>query len=239
MAYHHSPKIVTDGLVLCLDAANRKSYPGSGTTWTDLSTPSVNGSFINGTQFSTDNSGVINFDGIDDYVQLSNSTSYKVQFPLTISLFFKVNSTLSSTAVLLRTDNTNINHRGVLIQMNSSAFLNITYGNGTSNTASGRRTYLSATTLSLNQWYNLVVTLPDSLNCISYLNGTLINTPYNSGTATTLVYSTGGGTIGWRNDGAALNYFPGQIANILSYNRALSSTEILQNYNATKSRFGL
>ena len=66
MAFIHSPKISTDGLVLALDTANRKSYPGSGTVWNDLSGNGNNGSLINGPTFNGANGGSIVFDGVDD-----------------------------------------------------------------------------------------------------------------------------------------------------------------------------
>ena len=68
MATYYSPKIVTNGLVLCLDAGNTKSYSGSGTTWTDLSESATNGTLTNGPTFNSDNKGSIVFDGIDDYI---------------------------------------------------------------------------------------------------------------------------------------------------------------------------
>ena len=71
MGLAHSPRIVTDGLVLCVDAANTKSYPGSGTTWTDISGKGHNGTLTNGPTFSSDNMGGIVFDGSNDAVTLS------------------------------------------------------------------------------------------------------------------------------------------------------------------------
>ena len=69
MAFIHSPKLVTNGLVLCLDAANKLSYPGSGTTWYDLSGNANNGTLTNGPTFNSANSGSIVFDYIDDYIK--------------------------------------------------------------------------------------------------------------------------------------------------------------------------
>ena len=71
MAYRNGPKIVTDGLVLCLDAAIGKSYPGSGTTWYDLSGNGNNGTIVNAT-FNSSNNGTIYLDGTDDYVNFGN-----------------------------------------------------------------------------------------------------------------------------------------------------------------------
>jgi hypothetical protein len=75
MAYFHSPRIVTDGLVLALDAANTKSYPGSGTTWSDLSGNSNNGELVNGITYDDTNLGSLVFDGVDDYVQITKVPS--------------------------------------------------------------------------------------------------------------------------------------------------------------------
>ena len=72
MALVHSPKIVTDDLVLYYDAANTKSYPGTGTTWTDLSGNGVTGTLVNGATFNSGNGGYIVFDGANDYVSTIN-----------------------------------------------------------------------------------------------------------------------------------------------------------------------
>jgi len=72
MAFSYSPKIATDGLVLCLDAANNRSYPGSGTAWTDLSRGGNNGALTNGPTFNSANGGSIVFDGTNDYVQVTS-----------------------------------------------------------------------------------------------------------------------------------------------------------------------
>ena len=75
MAFIHSPKIITDGLVLALDAGNTKSYPGSGTVWTDLSGNNNTGTLTNGPTFNAANGGSIVFDGTNDYVTLPISTT--------------------------------------------------------------------------------------------------------------------------------------------------------------------
>ena len=77
MGLAHSPSIVTNGLVLALDAANRKSYPGTGTTWTDISGNGNSGTLVNGPTYSSANGGSIVFDGTNDYVVTSTITNYK------------------------------------------------------------------------------------------------------------------------------------------------------------------
>jgi hypothetical protein len=73
MGLSHSPSIITQNLVLCLDAANSKSYPGSGTTWTDLSGNGNNGTLANGVGYNSGNGGSLVFDGVDDYVSLTSA----------------------------------------------------------------------------------------------------------------------------------------------------------------------
>lgn len=75
MAFSFSPRAVTNGLILSLDAANTRSYPGSGTVWTDLSRSGINGTLTNGPTFNTANGGNIVLDGTDDYVNCSNSST--------------------------------------------------------------------------------------------------------------------------------------------------------------------
>ena len=83
MAFNYSPKISTDGLVLCLDAANTKSYSGSGTVWSDLSRGGNNGTLTNGPTFNSGNGGSIVFDGVNDYVDCGVSN---ISLPINITL---------------------------------------------------------------------------------------------------------------------------------------------------------
>ena len=106
MALAHSPRIVRDNIVQYLDAANTKSYPNSGTTWTDMSSRNRDGTLTNGPTFSTDNLGCFNFDGSNDYVDLnfvftqaSSANSY------TVVVAAKLSSTSTSRRQILSCDN--------------------------------------------------------------------------------------------------------------------------------------
>ena len=106
MALAHSPRIVRDNIVQYLDAANTKSYPGSGTTWTDMSSRNRDGTLTNGPTFSTDNLGCFNFDGSNDYVNLnyvftqaSSANSY------TVVVAAKLSSTSDSRRQIFACDN--------------------------------------------------------------------------------------------------------------------------------------
>jgi hypothetical protein len=91
MALAHSPKIVTNGLVLAVDAANLKSYAGSGTTWNDLSGNIIAGELVNSPTFNTSNNGFFQF-VTDDYARFQNSTLLDTQTP-TVEVWVKTNAT--------------------------------------------------------------------------------------------------------------------------------------------------
>ena len=77
MGLAHSPRIVTDNLIQCFDAGNVKSYPGSGSTWTDLSPRAVDGTIYNSPTFSSNNNGLFVFDGSNDKVSIPDSTDFE------------------------------------------------------------------------------------------------------------------------------------------------------------------
>ncbi len=79
MATRYNSQVVKDGLVVCLDAGNPKSYPGTGNTWYDLTINGNNGTLTNGPTFSSINGGGIVFDGINDYVSVGNLGSFYAQ----------------------------------------------------------------------------------------------------------------------------------------------------------------
>ena len=233
---YYGPRIVSNGLVLCLDAANKNSYRGTGTTWTDLSGNSNNGTLINSPTFSAGNMGSIVFDGTNDYVDTVN-TGTTFQFAnvtFTVSLWIK---TTSSTGGVIISKGATASTAGWLFQFDSSGTVS-----GTTKGSDGINTYnrSSTATVNNNTWRNIVsvyttntTTLGSNTTSI-YIDGVLSN---GTGTLGGAVYATTTDTIqiGRRPTGA---YWSGSVSNIQIYNRALSATEILQNYNATKSRFG-
>ena len=91
MSNYYGPRIVTDGLIACLDAANTKSYPGSGTVWTDISGNGRNGPLINGPTFNSSNRGSIQFDGTNDYINFGNTLGVEGN-PFTHNILFYLNS---------------------------------------------------------------------------------------------------------------------------------------------------
>ena len=224
MAGINGPKIVTNGLVLCLHAADRKSYPGSGTSWLDLSGNNNTGTLTNGPTFNSGNGGNIVFDGSNDIV----TTSYKQSSTVfTWSVWFKTN-VLSDGVYRNIMSIPSPNYILVLLNFNSANF-----GFWTSDSLGGES--LSTPTLSTGVWYNIVFVREGN----SITNGykAYVNSRFYGSANTGTWSSTDVLSIGGRTD--VSQYFNGNVSNILIYNRILSAVEILQNFNAQRGRFNI
>jgi hypothetical protein len=219
---------VSNGLVLCLDAANKRSYPGTGTTWTDLSGNSNNFSLINGPTFSNTNLGNIVFDGADDYLLISSLVwDYNVNF--TIQFWFNTNSLGGVNGYgLFFNGNTGLNTNRVQIagDSNGSIYLN------TVGSSVGDDFVSAAGLVTVGKWFNFAA-VRNSGVITTYLNGTSVA----SGNVNYSVSQQSNLYVGFVLSSGALWYLNGRMSSILINNRALSATEVLQNYNATKSRF--
>jgi len=229
MGFYRGPHIVTDGLVLYLDAANTKSYPDSGTTWRDLSGNNNSGSLANGPTFSSDNRGSIVFDGSDDYVittNLLNPTTNPNE-----SVFVWFNPTAAGQIVSeLGQATINTGWHDSNIEVNSSGIFSFSVWHGSLTNK------VVSTAKSFNNWYHLGFTYSGT-TFTAYINGSSIGTTtFTRETTTSLYY--GLCSIDGTNMGTNA-YGSGKMGNFMFYNRALSATEVLQNYNATKTRFGL
>ena len=225
------PKIITSGCVLSLDAADKLSYKGSGTTWKDLSGNNNTGTLTNGPSFSGANSGCIVFDGIDDYVAGGNLGSFYSQGTISYWMY--------STAVENYRNPFTTNYNGGNVGIRFEQYTSATpYGSGFSvaiGNDAGTFTnfsYSPIAILTVNSWYNVVLVWNTVTNkAIGYLNGDLKFNSSHTYWATTLP------AIAIGNGFSSARYFKGNISSVGIYNRALSATEILNNYNATKSRF--
>ena len=224
MATRYSPAIVTSGLSLCLDAANKVSYLGSGTSWYNLSGTINTGTLTNGPTFSAANMGSIVFDGVDDYVTGIGSSIVPT-------------STAAYTVSVWCYRNTNNTGYKELLAQWTNANSGNSFFFGFDNSAVRFTDNWNPITVSgagnTNVWMNLVGVYTVS-NAYIYLNGVLAATKGSGFTYT----GTGPLIIG-RQGELSSEYFDGRISNVKVYNRALSATEVLQNYNATKTRFGL
>jgi hypothetical protein len=226
--------IVKDGLVLWLDVNDKTSYPGTGTSWRDLSRGGNNGTLTNGPTFNSGNGGSIVFDGGDDYSDHGDASSINIPDSLSVNMWIKINLIDG-------------NWRGVISKRRTDGVTNygINFNGGANllqwyfNNGSGY-TILSVS-LSANfttgVWYNLcTIFQKSSTNTLAFLysNGILLNSGTLSGNVGTAVVPL---SIGRSFSGG--EYFSGNVATTQIYNRALSQNEITQNYNATKARFGL
>ena len=217
MGLAHSPSIVIDGLRFCLDAANTKSYPGSGTTWTDISGKNHAGTLTNGPTFSSDNGGSIVFDGSNDYV---NATPITKPASCTFSCWAK--STDVSTVMLFNAGAHSAGpdlffHSGI-ISWNTWDANNNPFGNVPSSATDGK-------------YHNYVVVNDSSSNTKLYYDTELLGTAtYKSATGTNTLY-IGGTTHTYQ--------WSGSISSFMIYDKLLTESEILQNYNSHKGRFGL
>jgi hypothetical protein len=225
MAFGNGPRIITDGLVLALDASDRNSYVSGSTTWNDMSGNANTGTLTNGPTFSTGSGGNIVFDGVDDYVSVPDNSLLRLVGECTICFWVKP-TLLKNYGNLIWKANYPSNGYGLISLANGEVQLQISPAN--SNPSSGVGTLVNG------EWCNLSITLNSSNSVIFYKNGNL------KATATS-AYSIISGTTSLRiaADTDNSRYFNGTISQVQIYNRALSATEILQNYNATKSRFNL
>jgi hypothetical protein len=244
-----------NGLVLCLDAGNTKSYPSSGTTWTDLSGNGNNGTLTNGPLYASANGGSISFDGTDDTITLPVDLNYIPALSnFSMEIWMRIDSYPTALAVANQYGNTQ--RAGVLF--GSMYYGGVAFywtGNSTGTSMNvfpvirGQDAYINATLISinLNTWYNLVLVNNYSSSKFQfYVNGSL----YSEVTGPTQEYNPSyvsiAGNIGISkpqvDGGGTLNYSyldcDISIAKIYK-NKALTSSEVSQNFNALRGRFGI
>ena len=226
MAGHAAPNIVEDGLVFYIDAANSRSYPGTGTTVTDLK--GLRNGTLNGNTFQTNNGGVIDFDGIDDNITFGT--------PQSGDIMASTNS-FTNSIWLKRTGNTEYSNVMVIWQQRRS---NLGYGyNGVAGTTTNKAySYVGASALNGNDvidqnvWHNFVFTINGSNAAKLYIDGELQSQGTRSAESNV-------GSVFYIGRSSSGNYANMEVACASYYNRAISASEIMQNYNALKGRFGL
>jgi hypothetical protein len=232
MSFNYSPKIITDGLVLYLDAANIRSYVSGSTTWNDISRVGNNGNLINGPTFNSANGGSILFDGSNDLVEITNSTSLT---SFTISMWFKMTGPGSTGGASNTIYNSlfGINSGLRRILVSTSAY---TGTEGVILVQMGGSNYFSSSSTATvtNRWNNVVYTWQAN-TAIIYING-IAETPQTNSSVT---FPAANLFLGAYSNPVVAYAMKGNIAQTSIYNRVLSATQILQNYNTLKTRFGL
>jgi hypothetical protein len=227
MSAYAGPEIPSSGLILALDAANAKSYPGSGTAWTDLSSRATNGTLTNGPTYSSANGGSIVFDGVNDYCDIT-STSFGSASVLTIDCSIKWVAGTGGMFLGFTTYD-------VWTQSGT-----LGYNNGQSNVVGISAAKVSSLGL-IGNWHHYTFVMNSSgllsTNKI-YIDGV------DQGTLTAVVAADGSipglnnnlRLCSWNNAGFYGNM---QYSNIKVYNRVLSDAEVAQNFYAFRGRFGL
>lgn len=236
MSLGHSPVVITNGLVFCLDAANTKSYPGTGTTWIDLCSSGTNATLVGSPALS---SGSFTMNGSTTYVD----TGYK----------FLRNYDNGTISIWAKADNTAVIGHFYYEGSGGDGFgteieCHMTSGNPANGIGiwfptSGGGIWSSGTSMPNNTWFNAVLTYSytsgnTSATIAAYFNGNL-----NSSTTVTPNRSfTGGNSLLGRPEGygsTPARSFSGSISKFYFYNRVLSAKEILQNFNAVRGRYGI
>ena len=230
---YNSSKIVTDNLVLCLDAGNTKSYPGTGATWTDRSGNGFNGTIYGSPSFSSDNGGSIVFDGSNDDVVFPtslNSSAYEfyaaANYYYTVSCWFKPdvsdtgkNALFSKAGGFGGSGNLWVAYEGTNL--------------GTSIRGSWDADSIVDGTLT-SEWHEVVIAW-DGSTCSAYFDGIFVSNP-SVGSASIQARDF---TIGNADSGTGGEAYKGNISVCKVYNRGLSAAEIKQNFDALKGRYGL
>jgi hypothetical protein len=233
MSFSNGPTIVTNGLVLALDAGDRNSYVSGSTTWIDLAGTN-NGTLTNGPTFDTGSGGSIVFDGVNDSVVLLRP----VQDDFSLSCWFKTNQVASGSGFPQWYGGRGLVDCEVVSIVDdfgtSMGAGKVLFGVGR-NTPGSDLTITSSLTYNDNIWHNMVATRVRSTGTITlYVDAQQVATGTGGTQSLTSATNMRIGAIQVNN-----NFFSGNIASTQIYNRALTASEVLQNYNATKGRFGL
>ena len=225
--YNYTGNIVTQGLVLNLDAAKTDSYPGTGTTWRDLSGFNNNGTLTNGPTFSgPGKQAAIVFDGVDDYVDCGNILFNDIN-TVTISIWVNIPSFINSNSIISKGAQGEGSNTTFAAWIISSSGVRNRFYNST-----GTGSYVDITSLSPNTWYNLTWTYNGSV-ITSYTNSIIRETASLSGSLKTNTNPIRIGRDRYGNNTAMT------CASTQIYNRALSASEITQNFNALRGRYGI
>jgi len=218
MAFYRGPRIITDGLIMYLDAGNTKSYPGTGTSWYDISGNFKNGTLVNGAGYNSTNSGSIVFDGTNDYVQLptlDTNSSFTIMFTVNR----KTGSGSTTLSGIDASGYLQIKVQGYSIQLLRAYIATV----GSAFTTTYNVDQIATFTITLDK-------LGQTYTC--YKNGISVGSQVVDTT-----YITSSPVLGLNTSSS--EPLTGNIYNFMFYNKVLTPTEVLQNYNATKTRFGL
>jgi hypothetical protein len=218
------PNIVTNGLVLSLDAANPKSYVSGSTTWNDISRGGNNGTLINGVSYNGLNGGSLVFDGVNDYVQSTFSNFNTTNGSIECIIYPETGG--GSDQMVLNVGGTTTFGASRILRILNGYWSFATYG-------STNQDWNNITQVSYNTWNHVIMNWEGTTLSI-YIN-TIPYSTIKTGVTTPIGTLLRVGSAVWSLE----RYYKGKIPLVKVYNRALTPSEVLQNYNATKTRFGI
>ena len=229
------PTLVTAGLVLNLDAGNSSSYVGSGNNWDDLSGNNNNGTLTNGPVFNSANGGSIVFDGIDDVVSFGNILNMGIN-SWTMSCWVKFDGGTGTFGIMGKTSyRSNMGRYNIYVDNN---YINAFFQPSTNSLiATPIAPYLD------NKFHNIVLSINRTSMIYLYVDGVSVGTPIDISSSSSVDLNNSDnfyiGSYASSDGQSPLYFFKGNMGQALIYNRALSASEVTNNFNVFKSRFGL
>lgn len=230
MSLGHGASIVRSGLVLHLDPANKKSYPGTGASYFDMSSAGNNSSLVNSPTFVTSNKGNFSLDGVNGYIDCGATPQIGSSLTgLTTSIW--INSSSRTPRCIAENGTTYTTNTFYIFQEDVNYFRFVVYG---TNYDAIDANYV----YQLNTWYNLVGVWQSGSRLDLYTNGVLTNGSRAGSLQTTVINGNANLHIGNRPGNTSFR-FSGSIGPAMFYNRALTASEIQQNFNALRGRYGI
>ena len=229
-------RIVTDGLVLHLDAANQKSYPGIGDVFYDISGNRNNGVLFNGPTFSSQNAGSIVLDGTNDviYIDYSGNTSNQYTFNIVFNTIGMTTSTSDRKTIFGLQYNDNYTYRQLNFELWGSLTRSYRGNGGPGGEGVDFRGYLATSSTITPNSLNMITVLVDATSVSYYINGI-----FEATRATDPLYVADFNRIIIGARYGTSNIWGGNLYHFNVYDRLLNSGEVLQNFNSIKSRFNL
>jgi hypothetical protein len=242
MSFHYSPNIVTEGLILYVDAANYKSLVSGDTTWNDITKTGDDGTLVNGPIFNSTNNGSILFDGVDDYINFSELTPANTLNTFSFGIWFSpaitiTSGSLATFSMLMESQDqrfTSTRPDNYIYFLTNGELVFATF-TPTNNLVSLQTTWNS------DEWYQVFCTYePITGEKKLFINGELENSVTGvTGNYFNTFTHFGLGAYNVSTIFSPTNAFNGNISNFMVYDKTLSEQEVLQNYNTLKSRYGL
>jgi len=233
MAVNYGPSIVTNGLFLLVDAANPRSYPGSGTAWNDLSGAGNNGTLQAAPTFSSGNGGYFSFNGTSQFVSTTTPLITTTTTPYSVGVWFQTNTASGQKIIgfdLSQVTANNTEDRNLWVGTNGSLWF------------SQGQTMANVTTTSsvvTNTWSYAVGTFSGTTQSL-YLNGNLIGSNAATPTGYTGWWKIAYGShTGWPSTGTNPGFWTGNIGAVQIYTVSLTQGQVTQNFNAHRGRFGI